>query len=112
MRWILWGLGKVRGRRFVQNEIIVVIFVSVVFPLKRFYCVSEILNVLLGKLEGKNSDNKSPCEWILETSPGKVDQIFFALILQNKEKHYNLSSDCHVLYNTGGNYLGICQDDE
>ena len=106
------GVGQSRRTEVFLIEIIVLIFVSVVFPLKRFYCVSEILNVLLGKLEGKNSDNKSPCEWILETSPGKVDQIFFALILQNKEKHYNLSSDCHVLYNTGGNYLGICQDDE
>jgi len=28
-----------------------------------------------GKLEGKNSDNKSPCEWILETSPGKGIEI-------------------------------------
>ena len=25
-----------------------------------------------GDLDGKSSDNESPCEWILETSPGKV----------------------------------------
>ena len=25
-----------------------------------------------GDLDGTSSDNESPCEWILETSPGKV----------------------------------------
>ena len=41
--------------------------------------------------------------------PWEGGPIFFALILQNKEKHYKLSSDCQVIYNTGENYLGTCQ---
>ena len=58
-----------------SNEIVVLTFVCF-FLLKKFECVGEISNVISGKLEGKNSDNQSPCEWILETSPGKVLQIF------------------------------------
>ena len=34
-----------------------------------------------GDLDGTSSDNESPCEWILETSPGKV-----GLCLGNKSK--------------------------
>ena len=44
-----------------------------------FSIFSTILSVsyvciITGKLEGKNSDRESPCEWILETSPGKVEK--------------------------------------
>ena len=35
---------------------------------------SAFVCIITGKLEGENSDRESPCEWILETSPGKVEK--------------------------------------
>ena len=34
--------------------------------------VTSLYENISGDLDGKSSDNESPCEWILETSPGKV----------------------------------------
>ena len=56
------GYAKSEGGGFSSNKIRVSIF-SIFF-----------VCIITGKLEGKNSDRESPCEWILETSPGKVEK--------------------------------------
>ena len=60
-------MGKVRDRRFfIKNAMHNIILTSQMKDSN-----SPHQNVS-GDLDGTSSDNESPCEWILETSPGKV----------------------------------------
>ena len=57
------GYAKSEGGGFSNNIIVSILFHN---------CLNNISAT--GRLEGKNSDRESPCEWILETSPGKVEK--------------------------------------
>ena len=74
-------MGKVRDRRFfIKNAMHNIILTSQMKDSN-----SPHQNVS-GDLDGTSSDNESPCEWILETSPGKV-----GLCLGNKSNQNNLA---------------------
>ena len=91
-----------------SNEIIVLTFVCVFSYSKFFNVLVKYQTSYQESLRERTVTTKAHVNGFWRHPLGRWTNFF----CPNKEKHYKLSSGCQVRYNTGGNYLGTCQEDE